>query len=181
MIKDRNIEIRIIDEAHSSDINIPNESFPLRGRMLITYNGSKWEHTEELLGPEQITEMTFPDEDYVFSDMKDYIFIGAYDSETCVGLAILTSAFNPCLFLYDLKVKKSMRRNGIGRMLIDASVKYARNKNYKGLYTVGQDNNLNACLFYLSCGFEIGGLDTAIYENTKQAGKSDIYFYKHNL
>lgn len=44
---------------------------------------------------------------------------------------------------------------------------------YAGLYTVGQDNNLNACLFYLSFGFEIGGLDTKIYENTKQSGKYD--------
>lgn len=181
MIKDRNIEIRIIDETHFSNINIPNESFPLRGRMLITYNGNKWEHTEELFEPEQITEMTFPDEDYVFSDMKDYIFIGAYDGEECVGLAILMSAFNPCLYLYDLKVKKSMRRNGIGRMMIDASITYALNKNYKELYTVGQDNNPNACLLYLSCGFEIRGLDMAIYENTKQAGKSDIYFYKRSL
>ena len=38
-------------------------------------------------------------------------------------------------------------------------------------------NNLNACLFYIGCGFEIGGLNTRVYEGTKQEGKSDIYFY----
>lgn len=63
--------------------------------------------------------------------------------------------------------------------LIKASYQYAIANGYAGLYTVGQDNNLNACLFYLACGFEIGGLDTKIYENTKQSGKFDITFYMH--
>ena len=55
-------EIRFIDEKHAADINIPNEPFPIRGRMVITYNGDRWEHTEKLLPSEQIEEMTFPDE-----------------------------------------------------------------------------------------------------------------------
>ena len=46
-----------------------------------------------------------------------------------------------------------------------------------GLYTIGQDNNLNACLFYLSCGFQIGGFDNKVYKGTSQEGKSDILFY----
>ena len=56
------VEIRFIDEKHAADINIPNEPFPIRGRMVITYNGDRWEHTEKLLPSEQIEEMTFPDE-----------------------------------------------------------------------------------------------------------------------
>lgn len=173
------MEIRLIDEKHAADINIPNEPFPLRGRMAVTYDGKRWIHAEQLLPPEQAAEMTFPDENYDFHQMKDYIFIGAYEGEICVGLAILTPVLNPCLFLYDLKVVRRMRRKGIGRQLVQAAYRYAAAKGYAGLYTVGQDNNLNACLFYLACGFEIGGLDTKIYEKTKQAGKNDIIFYLH--
>jgi len=173
------MKIEFIDEKHASDINIPNEPFPIRGRMIVTYNGDNWNHTETLLPPDQIREMTFPDENYHYQEMKNYTFIGAYEGETCVGLAILTPVFNPCLFLYDLKVTRSMRGKGIGRKLIETSYRYAKEAGYAGLYTVGQDNNLNACLFYLACGFEIGGLDTKIYKNTKQAGKSDICFYMH--
>lgn len=73
----------------------------------------------------------------------------------------------------------SVYGKGIGKQLIKASYQYAIANGYAGLYTVGQDNNLNACLFYLACGFEIGGLDTKIYENTKQSGKFDITFYMH--
>ena len=156
------MEIRFIDEKHAADINIPNEPFPIRGRMVITYNGDRWEHTEKLLPSEQIEEMTFPDENYNYHEMKDYVFIGAYEGADCIGLAILTPVFNPCLFLYDLKVKCKMRGKGIGKQLIKASYQYAIANGYAGLYTVGQDNNLNACLFYLACGFEIGGLDTKI-------------------
>lgn len=47
-----------------------------------------------------------------------------------------------------------------------------------GLWTIGQDNNLAACLFYVNNGFRIGGLDTDVYIGTKQEGKADIYFYK---
>ena len=53
----------------------------------------------------------------------------------------------------------------------------ASGKGYRGIYTQGQDNNLGACLFYLKCGFAIGGLDTRVYTGTSQEGKRDIIFY----
>ena len=67
---------------------------------------------------------------------------------------------------------------GIGKQLIQAAYQYAIDEGYKGLSVIAQDNNLDACRFYLACGFEIGGLDTKTYEHTKQAGKADITFYK---
>ena len=92
------MEIRFIDEKHAADINIPNEPFPIRGRMVITYNGDRWEHTEKLLPSEQIEEMTFPDENYNYHEMKDYVFIGAYEGANCIGLAILTLYSIPVFF-----------------------------------------------------------------------------------
>ncbi|UTI85064.1 hypothetical protein NIT60_13990 [Mammaliicoccus sciuri] len=47
----------------------------------------------------------------------------------------------------------------------------------KGIYTIAQDNNLNANRFYLKYGFEIGGLNTKSYQFTQQKGKFDIYYY----
>lgn len=173
------MEIRYIDKAHSKDINIPNEPFQIRGRMIVTYDGTKRNHEEKFSPIEEMTEMKFPDENYNFDKMKNYVFIGAYERETCVGLAILTDTFKSCLYLYDLKVNKDMRKQGIGKKLIKASYEHAIKNGYSGLYTTGQDNNLNACLFYLACGFEIGGLDTLSYKNTKQEGKQDITFYLH--
>ena len=40
-----------------------------------------------------------------------------------------------------------------------------------------QDNNLDACRFYLAQGFRIGGFDNRVSTGTSQAGKADLYFY----
>ena len=173
------MEIKLIDIKHANDINIPNEPFLLRGKLIVEFKNNVWSYKELFFKNDEIKEMTFPDENYNFEKMNDYVFIGAYENNICVGLAILIETFNSCLFLYDLKVNRSFRRKGIGKKLIEFSYNYALNHNYPGLFTIAQDNNLDACLFYLSCGFEIGGLDTKTYEKTKQAGKYDIYFYKY--
>ena len=60
---------------------------------------------------------------------------------------------------------------------MDRAREIAREQEYRGLYTQGQDNNVGACLFYLHYGFRIGGLDTETYRHTRQEGKADILFY----
>ena len=82
------------------------------------------------------------------------------------------------MYLFDLKVNSAARGKGVGKLLIDAGMKAAKARGYIGLYTHAQDNNLNACMFYLKAGFEIGGFDNHVYNGTSQEGKADIIFYK---
>lgn len=84
------------------------------------------------------------------------------------------------MYLYDLKVNAEYRSKGVGKMLIDESKKVAKDNGYIGVYTQGQDNNLGACHFYLGNGFEIGGLNTHVYNGTSQENKKDIFFYYTN-
>ncbi len=171
------IEIKEITREHQADINIPNEPFTLFGRMLPTYMNKTWSYTVEY--DAHVTEMCFPDENYDFEKMaKNSVFLGAYEGDTCVGLAIMQENMFRHLYLYDLKVNTAYRRQGIAERLIERAMRLAEEKGYIGVYTIGQDNNLGACLFYLHCGFEIGGFDTRVYEGTAQEDKSDIYFYK---
>lgn len=123
--------------------------------------------------------MVFPDENYSYDEMKENsVFVGAYTEEgICIGLAIYRHSWNRYLYLYDLKVNAAFRRQGVGKLLISEGKRVAAEQGYRGIYTQGQDNNLNACLFYLHTGFVIGGLDTMVYEGTRQAGKSDVLFY----
>ncbi len=99
------IEIRRIDAQHKSDINIPNEAFPVFGRIIPSFNNGHWTYKLERYHPENITEITFPNKDYVYEDMEDSVFLGAYDGEKCVGLAILQPGFFKYMYLYDLKVQ----------------------------------------------------------------------------
>ena len=172
------IEIKIIDALHQSDINIPNEPFQLIGRMIPSYINEQWDYSVFYLDETNITTMCFPDENYSYEDMKENsVFIGAYDHDKCIGLAILQKAWFRYMYLYDLKVLKDYRKMGVATALIQKAKGICKAQGYSGLYTQGQDNNLSACLFYIKTGFHIGGLDTNVYKGTKQEGKADIMFY----
>ena len=172
------ITVKLIDKEHKEDINIPNQPFALFGRMLPSYCGERWNYETERFAEKDITETCFPDENYDWDELsKNSVFVGAYDDDKCVGLAILQQAWFKYMYLYDLKINSEYRGRHIGTMLIEKSKEVAIEHGYRGIYTQGQDNNLGACLFYLNNGFVIGGLDTHVYTGTSQEGKKDILFY----
>lgn len=172
------IVIQQIDRTHKNDINIPNQPFRLFGRLLPSYNDGKWTYETERFDKKDVSEMCFPDENYDYDKLsKNSVFIGAYDGDRCIGLAILQQAMFRYMYLYDLKVDKAYRGKHIGAMLIERTKELALESGYRGLYTQGQDNNLAACLFYLKNGFIIGGIDTQVYKGTAQEGKRDVFFY----
>lgn len=172
------IEVSRIDEKNKDDINIKNENFKLFGRLIPEYKNEEWSYSVEYFPENSITEMKFPDENYNFEKMKENsFFVGAYYEGNCVGLAIFQKSWNKYLYLYDLKVNSFYRDQGLGKKLIEEGKKIAKENNYLGIYTQGQDNNLGACLFYLNNGFKIGGFDNKVYFGTQQQEKADIIFY----
>ena len=54
------IEIRVIDREHKEDINIPNQPFPLFGKMIPGCANGIWSYTIEKVADK--SEMCFPDE-----------------------------------------------------------------------------------------------------------------------
>lgn len=176
-----NIIVKQIDKENERDINIENQAFPICGRMKITYKENEWSYEPILFGKNDITYQTFPNENYDYDTLSnEHIFLGAYDGDTCIGIAIYRHSWNKYLYLYDLKVNSEYRKLGVGKKLIKAGEETAKEHGYNGIYTKGQDNNLNACLFYVKTGFKIGGLDTRIYSGTSQEDKKDIIFYLTN-
>lgn len=170
------IEIRRIDKAAQDALGLKNEPFSMPGRLVPALQDGVWSYKTEAF--DEPAEMAFPDENYDFDELeKDSVMLGAYDGETCVGLAIYQKPFFRYLYLYDLKVSAAYRGKGVGRALIAAGKTLAGEMGYQGIYTQAQDNNLNACLFYLKMGFAIGGFDNRLYDGTKQAGKADVIFY----
>lgn len=172
------IQIRVIDETRKQDINLPNEPFRLFGRMIPSYTNERWSYTVQRFPPEKVTEMCFPDCPCDFDAEREHaVFLGAYDGERCIGLAVLRDDMFKYLYLDDLKVNAAYRGQGVGRLLLDGAKQAALDRGYRGVYTIGQDNNLAACLFYLGYGFEIGGFDNRVYRGTKQEDKANILFY----
>lgn len=169
------ISIRKIDEAHAKDARLPNQPFKIWGQMIPSLDHGKWSYEVEKF--DQTTEDCFPDEPYdVTKDTAT--FLGAYKGDTCVGLAVLRKDMFKYLYLDDLKVNRDYRGHGIGGMLIEACMTETKKLGLQGVYTIGQDTNLSACLFYLRRGFEIGGFNNRNYCGTPQEKSADIYFYR---
>lgn len=165
----------ITADCRPQDARLPNQPFPIWGRMIPALEEGRWTYrTEEF---EQPSEMCFPDEAYA-PGADGAIFLGAYDGETCIGLAVLRRGTFRYLYLEDLKVDRRCRGQGVGGRLIEACMEEAARQRLQGVYTVGQDNNLTACLFYLRHGFQIGGFDNRAYRGTSQEDKADVYFYR---
>ena len=170
------IKVKRITKENAQDLNLPNESFSMPGKCIPQLHDGVWSYRTELF--ETPRSMVFPDEDYDFekTDQKGIIF-GAYENGKCIGVAIYEDYWLKYMYLSDLKVNAAARGKGVGKALIRAGLEAAKERGYRGLYTIAQDDNLNACLFYLGAGFAIGGFDNRAYGGTSQAHKADILFY----
>lgn len=139
---------------HLKDINKPNESFMVLGKIIPKYENDIWSFTE--LFYEETYEKIYPndEEDYAEyignSDKIVYLF---YQNDECVGQVRLRKNWNKYVFIEDIAVSKYTRHQGIGRALINKSIQWAKQNNMCGLMLETQDNNLLACKFYSKCGF----------------------------
>lgn len=168
------IEIKKITANNKNDINLPNQPFKIWGKLIPSLNNGKWDYKIHKFA--KTSQQCFPNENYQYN--SNLIYIGAYDNNRCIGLAIFSKSMFNYLYLDDLKIDIDYRRRNIGSQLIDAGLSEAKQLNLQGIYTIAQDNNLSACLFYLNNKFEIGGFNNRDYRGTVQEGKADIYFYR---
>ncbi|WP_232970481.1 hypothetical protein [Salisediminibacterium selenitireducens] len=53
------MEIKVIDEANKEDIQLPNEAFPLFGKLVPTLVNGQWGYSEELFEDHDVTSMSF--------------------------------------------------------------------------------------------------------------------------
>lgn len=170
------MEIREITAESAADLNLKNEPFEMPGQLIPALQDGVW--TYRIRHYDVPETMCFPDEHYDFDTVsRQGVIFGAYEDGKCVGVAIYQDHFLKYMYLYDLKVNPAFRGKGVGSALIRAGLEAAKKRNYRGLYTIAQDNNLNACRFYLHAGFRIGGFDNRVYAGTSQEGKADILFY----
>lgn len=170
------MDIRRITRENAEDLRLKNEPFAMPGRFVPSLRDGRWDYTS--VRYETIETMVFPDECYDLEKIdREGCAFAAYENGVCVGLIILEDRFWKYMHVYDLKVSSAARGRGVGRALIRAAAEEAQCRDYRGLCLEAQDNNLNACLFYLSVGFAIGGFDNHLYTGTSQAGKADVIFY----
>lgn len=65
--------------------------------------------------------------------------------------------------LWDIRVTPKHRGDGIGGLLVDAAVDWARRRNCRMLRVETQNINVPACRFYAKHGFALGGINQYAY------------------
>ncbi|GGA34909.1 GNAT family N-acetyltransferase [Paenibacillus physcomitrellae] len=173
-------QIRITPMEHSQtrDLNAANDPFPAPGRLVPTFLNHEWSVQEELF--EVPYEIKFPNDklncdDYI--GKSDKIIFLAYDQDICVGQIRLVKDWNRMAYVENIAIRQSHRSRGIGKRLFEAGEKWSLEQGLRGIMLEAQDDNLNACRFYLKQGMKLGGADTMKQTFNPKIGTT-LYFYK---
>ena len=155
----------------------PHQPFEVIGRLIPLYDGNRWSATEQLFDFPRLK--TYPNEpldpaDYIDSSEKSAFL--AMSGDRCLGSITVCRRWNGNVSICDFEVEQGFRRCGIGTLLMNAAIRWGTENGLCGIFAETQDINLNACRFYLKYGFEIGGVDLSVYQNSF-SGERAIYFY----
>ncbi len=108
----------------------------------------------------------------------DRTVIFAYVDQTIAGEIRLRKNWNRFAYIEDIVVDVSLRRRGIGRMLIQRAIQWAKEKQLPGIMLETQNNNVAACLLYQSCGFGLSGFDRRLYQGLNPNSEEiALYWY----
>lgn len=119
------------------------------------------------------------EEDYSeYIDSPDQIVYLAFSENRVVGRIVLKRNWNKYAYVEDKAVDKKYRGRGVGRKLIEQAKQWAINGGMPGIMLETQSNNVNACKFYESCGFVLGGFDLHLYQGIhKHSEEIAIFWY----
>ncbi len=102
------------------------------------------------------------------TDLDEYPFVVIAEEKSviCGFAAARIEAWNNRTILEHLYVSEGHRRLGIGQLLVQSSLNYAKSNNTRCLWLETQNINYAAIQFYQYTGFEWCGLDTELYDDT---------------
>lgn len=93
------------------------------------------------------------------------IFAAYADGQEAGLIQVEHQTWNNSLRVWDIGVWTAFQRRGIGRALMDVAKTRARELGARRIVLETQTSNLTAIDFYISCGFELAGLDSTNYTN----------------
>ncbi|GGD96497.1 GNAT family N-acetyltransferase [Paenibacillus nasutitermitis] len=160
-----------------------DDSFTVDSTLVLSLSGREFRFTVEPIPgyTKSYSEERFKeaeDEDYSdYIDSSDRIVYLAWAENQVVGRIVLTRNWNKYALVEDIAVDKNYRGHGVGRKLIERAKRWAVNGGMPGIMLETQSNNVNACQFYKSCGFVIGGLDLHLYQGIDKSNDEIAIFW----
>ncbi len=158
------IVLKKLTAAHADDVEAIDGSFHIKSRLSLSSSQNIVDFTVVPAEPRvKRYEHDNPDDLASYIGAETKLAIIAYNNQRPAGLLLVSENWNGYAIVDSIKVDISHRKAGIGRMLLDAAMEWARSRNLSGIMLETQDNNVDACLFYQRYGFILRGFDTGIY------------------
>jgi streptothricin acetyltransferase len=170
------ITIRKIEPHESPQTKSFSRKSMVHSRLVLGIENEKLVYTIVPVEPYE-REVHAEDTEYGFDDAGPTLFFAEADGYLA-GRIKMMRWWNQFAYVEDLVVKPEYRGIGIGRMLLERGIQWARENNFPGVMLETQDDNVPACTLYQSCGFVMSGFDRNIYKaihpNTKETA---LYWY----
>jgi streptothricin acetyltransferase len=159
-----NIIIREIDQYNIEDFGRCDSSFTVSSKLILNAENGTIRYTIVDVPPytKQYRAEEFDSKYYL--DHPDRVIFFAYLDEELAGEVRVRKNWNEYAYIDSIAVDSKYRNQDIGRALIQQAIEWAKTKGFPGLMLETQDNNVAACGFYASCGFELRGFDTHLYK-----------------
>lgn len=92
------------------------------------------------------------------------------------GYVLASKSWNNYVQIDDLAVDKKHRKTGVGRLLVEGVIGWAKEHELMGVRIETQSVNVSACHFYKKMGFKFGGFDKYLYSAISEV-KSEVALY----
>lgn len=108
--------------------------------------------------------------------------LGAFEGSDLVGLALNElRRWNRTLWIWEFHIAEMLRRQGMGRKLMEAVVALARREEARVVGLETQNTNAPAIRFYRATGFEMEGIDLSLYTNHDMTDFEVAIYMKRKL
>jgi ribosomal protein S18 acetylase RimI-like enzyme len=173
-----NITIRQLDEQNFGELNRCDGTFTVDSRLVLQAENDVIHYTVVGVPPYQ---KRYPAEelDYAtYLHQPDRAIFFACAAEQLAGQIIVRKNWNHYAYVEDIVVDAGLRREGVGRALLQQVVAWARAKQLAGVMLETQNNNVAACRLYESCGFKLAGFDRCLYKGLHpDSDEIALYWY----
>jgi streptothricin acetyltransferase len=168
------MDIVRLDDGNGHLYNSVPSRFALCGMLHVSMrDGSLLYEFVEFPPPHPVK--TYPDDAYHPRGRHAVFF--ALAGGQCAGQVHIEEHWNGMARVEDIRVTESCRGRGIGRLLLDAAIAWAREQGFPAVCLETQSNNIAACRFYAAYGFALKGVDVAVYDATASRGEIALYWY----
>jgi len=176
------ITIRKIDPHESPQTQAFSRKSHVTSRLVLGIENERLVYTIVPVEPYE-REVHAEDIDYGFDEAGPTIFfaeVGATHTSPppLAGRIKMMRWWNRFAYVEDLVVNPEYRGAGVGRMLLEHGIQWARENDYPGVMLETQDDNIPACTLYQSCGFILSGFDRNIYKAINpDTRETALYWY----